>query len=556
VSKSSNVLNDFPVTETTKALLRVTPYDFDDPIFKEAFKIYHDFSAAMIGIIGIVVLLRLTVLSARMERVNKIGEVFRDALSCYFVLGFYPKIFSWITVIVSQLQDGILDFRMPAGQELHAIVSGATNQALASVLTLALMVFLGPIGGLISICIFALLYLPGIIFYLYFWAFKIGVGILIIGAPIFIVCGTVLRVGIALTAHFYMLICMVTWPLMWAAIGRIGFASAGAMNFWEAFAFTLILGLFQLFSPIFFLLMMRGISPGESVTAGAIKIGSQIGKMAMAAPLGAFAAPAIGVVGAMGTFGKFAAGRIGAAAAGRSSSITSMVVSSGFASSMWRRSIGGAQSGASRLVNAARHFRLASENQRKNSFFGGGAGSLDFSGRAARMGEHVAAAIDLKKSGQSDMMPWHQNPKVMSMSVRDFARYGLIRRAQKTSALSYAGTAGFLMGGKNSSGARSGIINDVPTPQPISRPVLQLPPVNPKPGQIIHLGGPTVGGKKVRIMSADATTWQRLESKKRSYDWRSVDFQVPMANGTFRQVTAVAAFSKRTNQPRMYFVRK
>ncbi len=210
-------LKSFPVAETTKAMIRVTPFDYRDHWFVTAFDLYHALTPGMYSIITLLIFWKIAYHALRLDPVSKIAELFRSGVTCLFFLRFFPNLFAKISMLIQGLQERILDFSMTS-TALHQATVNSSHSFLKVIVVLALAQFAGPIGwifgGMVALCWF----LPLLVYVVYYYAFKLGIVVLIYAAPFIFVAGTIYGLGIALSVFFWMLIGSMLWPIYWVGI--------------------------------------------------------------------------------------------------------------------------------------------------------------------------------------------------------------------------------------------------------------------------------------------------------------------------------------------------
>lgn len=559
----------FPVGETTKALIRVTPFDYRDVWFKHAFEMYQVLTPGMYSLLTTLIFLKMSYHALRFDPPGKLGELFRNGLTSLLFLRFFPHFFKQISLIIQGLQEHILDFKMTAGA-LQQATFHSTDSFLKVILMLTLSFYTGPIGWCFTALVALCTLLPPLIFTIYSYAFKLGIVVLIFSAPFVFVLGPIFNLGIAVSAFFWMLISSMIWPLYWVAIGRVAFQALGEMNVLEAFGFTLIVSVCQVWVPIQIMKTMRGINPGESTLSMFGKVAQGVASLATSLPLGSVAAPLLGM------------------ASGAHAFLGGARLSSGGA-----QAAGGGMSSAGRMMAGFRAYQGASRSQKeRGSFSGEGNGSfLDQSTYSlGRVGAHfnrakkslrgaegknnLAAVSSRGAFGNSiseNPPSVYENPSIYSLNFKDLARYGMLRHAEKQAQKWHYGTLGFL------SASRSSGVRSSSTPSPVQR--LEKSSATPRllenskgnsrlleiggkslssSGEsMIHLGG-TMHAQRAspRIIPMDPSRKRNaewLQKNSKHFHFKEVTFPKSTSQG-MESVRGYAAYSKKTGNPKAYFV--
>ena len=553
----------FPVSETAKALVRVTPYNYHDPWIQEAFVLYDALTPSMLKIIGFLVMWRIFKISALMENAAKYAQLLRDAVSCYFLIGYFPRIFEMISLQIQDMQERILDFHVSTVSSASSTTLLEMKPALgvlSILVTLASAPFLGPFSFIISGIIALTWALPIIFFGLFHFGFLLGICVLIFLAPIVIISSLMLEQGIALSFFFWMLISSMIWPLLWAGIGRLAFIGLGDMNLFLGFLYTLVVGVMQCAAPIIFIKMMRGVNPGESFVSLGSRIGSTAASMAMSAPIGAIAAPALGMISGARAF--MSGARLGGSAPS----------SGGF--------IG-------RVASGMKAFRETASAQSESSVIPSlsksASGDFQPVKHLGRAGDHIDRAKSFlrgvnrptqstqpsapsknqegqKKEEKQDQTPLYQNPGAYGLTLRDLSRYGMLRSAEKQANRWHQGTLAFL-----SARQASAPIQKNSSKVPLltgHQPSLQIQgegPAGAPSAPVTPSRGPLhpKGSSKVRSISYSPNREENgpIKSHSQHLKWEPTEFSFATPQGT-KKVTGYTAYSKKTGIPKAHYYPK
>lgn len=568
-------LKSFPVAETTKALIRVTPFDYRDPWFKTAFDLYHSLTPGMYSIITLLIFWKIAYHALRFDPVSKIADLFRSGVTCLFFLRFFPNLFEKISILIQGLQEKILDFSMTSSA-IHQATVNSSHNFLKVIAVLALAQFAGMIGWIFGALVAICWFLPMLIYVVYHYAFKLGIVVLIYSSPFIFVAGTIYGLGIAISAFFWMLIGSMLWPIYWVGIGRVAFQAMGEMNIVQAFGFTLVVGLFQVWVPIKIIQLMKGVNPGESAVSLISSVGRGIASIATALPIGAVAAPVVGMAsGARAYLGGArlsglsanAAQSTGMSLSGRMmAGIKAHRMTAGFQSGNGMAGSGG--SGGQRAVHTLG--RMGAHLNRAKSAIRGSQGTGKKGSQHIKGGSPHANGKSSNESNQE--APLYENPSVHGLNLKDLTRYGMLRSSEKQAQRWHNGTLGFLSAGRragtqsNSSGPAKQIESSV---IPARQVGTRLNPTallesgfgpSSKSHPVIHMSGEIYpqprSASKPRIVPIDPSrkrNAQWLEQNSKYFDFKEASFPISTAQG-IEQVKGYAAYSKKTGQPKTYFV--
>jgi hypothetical protein len=554
-------LKNFPVGETTKALIRVTPFDYRDPWFKTGFDLYHHLQSGMELMIGFLILAKIAYHAFRLDPVNKIGELFRNGITSILFLNFFPHFFEKISLLIQGLQDKILDFKMTQAA-LHQATFNSSYNFIKVILVLALTQFAGFIGWIFGAMVALCWFLPLLIYELYYYAFRLGIATLIYTAPVVFVLGPILGLGITIPILFWMLIGSMLWPIYWTGIGRVAFQAMGEMNILQAFGFTLIVGFFQVIIPIKIIRAMRGVNPVESSLSLLGGVAKGAATVATALPLGAVGAPLIGM--ASGVRSYFSGARLGTESASSSSGV----------------------SFAGRMMAGFQAHQKVDQFQSETGMSGSGQSGFQRAvHRLGRTGVHLNRArsalrgvhshqnqkVSSSSQGGGETTPLYENPSVHGLNLKDLSRYGMIRSSEKQAQRWHYGTLAFLSGGRSSSGSQkpkgSGQLESIRSSSPASKSLGfrgKEPALlehggfsGPKENPVIHLGGELHPSPKApRRIPIDPnrkknTPW--LEKNSKHFDFKETSFSMSTSSG-IEPVRGYTAYSKKTGQVKAYFV--
>lgn len=565
-------LKSFPVAETTKALIRVTPFDYRDPWFKTAFDLYHSLTPGMYSIITLLIFWKIAYHALRLDPVSKIADLFRNGVTCLFFLKFFPNLFEKISILIQGLQEKILDFSMTSSA-IHQATVNSSHNFLKVIAVLALAQFAGMIGWIFGALVAVCWFLPMLIYVVYHYAFKLGIVVLIYSSPFIFVAGTIYGLGIAISVFFWMLIGSMLWPIYWVGIGRVAFQAMGEMNIVQAFGFTLVVGLFQVWVPIKIMQLMKGVNPGESAVSLIGSVGRGIASIATALPLGAVAAPVIGMASGARAYlgGARLTGLSSSASQNTEMSLSGRMMAgvkahrmtSGFQSGIGMT--GSGTSGGHRAVHTLG--RMGAHLNRAKGALRGAQG-------VGKKAPHQAKGGPTHGNGKNsnEEEPLYENPSVHGLNLKDLTRYGMLRSSEKQAQRWHNGTLGFLSAGRkagaqsNSKGPAKQIESNMNAPRQLEtrfKPSALLGSSfgsDSKNNSVIHMGGemhsPTQSAAKPRIVPIDPNrkrNAQWLEQNSKYFNFKEASFPVSTAQG-IEQVKGYAAYSKKTGQPKTYFV--
>ena len=226
-------------------------------ILQSGFLLFSKVSMMMMGLVGIIFLIRVVALQVRIAGASEYGDVFKDLILYFSMISLFPLIIRLIYSTSEKLATKISFVPVSVAQtKLDEFFSTLFYN-------FAFIKIIAKINEYLILTI-----AEG--FYSIFTALLLSI------APIFIFMTTVLGFEKGLGFYFTTIISISLWPVVWTLIGLFGkelFNSTTSSTL-TIVIYWILIQLFQLLSPLFCLFLLKSLSPGGVVTK-VIGLGTQ-----------------------------------------------------------------------------------------------------------------------------------------------------------------------------------------------------------------------------------------------------------------------------------------
>jgi hypothetical protein len=230
-----------------------------DVILSSGLSMFTKVSALMIGLVGIVFMMRIVTLQTRFASLYEYGSVLKDTVLYFVMLSLFPMLIRLIYGTSSKIA-------LKISYSPVTLAQSKLDEFLSSLFfEYQFMKIIAKIGDFIIINLAQGMY-------------SIFTALLLSIAPIIIFMSTVLGFEKGLGAYFSSLISISLWPVVWNLIGLFG---KELFNSYESSTLTvvvywMIIQFFQLLSPLFCLFLLKSLSPSGVVTK-VIGLGAKLG---------------------------------------------------------------------------------------------------------------------------------------------------------------------------------------------------------------------------------------------------------------------------------------
>ncbi len=224
-------------------------FPVSDVILTSGFSLFTKVSALMIGLVGIIFVMRIVSLQARLASLYEYGSVVKDMILYFALLSLFPFLIRLIYGTSASIAQKI-SF-VPA-----TVAQSKLDEFLSSLFfEYQFLKVIAKIGDFVVINLAHGMY-------------SIFTALLLSIAPIIIFMSTVLGFEKGLAAFFSSIISVSLWPVVWNLIGLLG---KELFNSYDNSTLTVvvywvIIQVLQLLSPIFCMFLLKSLSPSGVVT--------------------------------------------------------------------------------------------------------------------------------------------------------------------------------------------------------------------------------------------------------------------------------------------------
>ncbi|MFZ3231733.1 MAG: hypothetical protein WA160_16110 [Pseudobdellovibrio sp.] len=220
-----------------------------DVILSSGFSLFTKVSALMLGFVGVIFMIRIVSLQARLASVYEYGSLVKDTALYFALLSLFPYLIKLIYGISGSLAQKISFIPETA-------VQGKIDEFLSALFyQYQFMKIAAKIGDFLVINLAQGMY-------------SIFTALLLSIAPIFIFMSTILGFEKGLGAYFSSIISISLWPVVWNLIGLLGKelfnsfdnSTLAVVVYWA------IIHLLQFLSPLFCIFLLKSLSPSGAVT--------------------------------------------------------------------------------------------------------------------------------------------------------------------------------------------------------------------------------------------------------------------------------------------------